>query len=177
MKKYEAKFDKNEIDLLKNMIGKQMTSIFGSSITSHDHGDLTPYQSYATVFLTNEQKEILAFSCRVLETQHNEEYWKISIQKQENPAPFIFEVDDEDKKVNLTNTEILIESHVMGMSIFSKEFETDMEQLNYDHAVVFELENGRNLCISAMNGPCGVDITMDEEEIQKILAGCIERFV
>ncbi|WNB91118.1 hypothetical protein [Bacillus sp. NEB1478] len=174
MIKYEALHKKEEVNLLNNLIGQRLTSIFGSSITKKD--GLTSYHSYATVFLRNyEQKEILAFTCRLLETPNDEEYWKISVQKQKKPPPITYEADYEGNPVSPTKTEIPIETSVKKVSIFSKELQTRHELLIYDHAVVFALENEKTLCISAILSPCGVDISLDDGEIKKILGGCSRR--
>jgi hypothetical protein len=119
----------------------------------------------------------IALSCLLYETPHDEEYWKISVEKQEKPESIIFEMDDENMKIGPEKTEFLVESVVKGISIFSKELQTDFEHLFYDHVVVFQLENGKILCISAMSGPCGVDIMMDEKDIQDVLERCYEKRV
>lgn len=174
MKKYQAILSGGELRWLTQTAGIELSSVTGSSI--HMNNDASSHQSYATIFLQYTSTNCLAITSQLNETSDLEHFWEISVQKQKQPQPIIFEVGHSDEKVSSNATDIKVNSIVNGIFVYNKEIKTEHEHILYDHAIVFDLTDSKKLCISVLESYCGVVITSDEQKIKEILPDCTLRY-
>jgi len=174
MRTYHESLSNQDLDILRGMIGVELNGILSPEVSTRiGSSTYTLGMSASFSFLPIQKDRFVTITNHHRETEGYDDYWKIVIEERTHPKDIGYEKNDIGGALIGNLAMINIWSTITKITIYNYDVADEEEHLSYDAVLLFHFENG--LQIGMAPSAILIEITCDEDEIEKMIEGCCER--
>jgi hypothetical protein len=168
---FQAILDDRSVEVLSLFIGEKLYQVHFPFVEVEDKITTAPSLSFRVNDIW------VNISNSLLETDKDNDYYELAIEASDAPKDIAYEVSDP-KQLKHPVSSFLFNrgtdnQEVEKIEIYSKNEVWDEEEMSYDFAIIWQAKNGFSLCINVLESPTEqIEITTDEELIQRTIDGC-----
>lgn len=178
MKEYKALLDKDEIEVLRKIIGHNIFGIYTKmiDIDAFQNG----YSSYFGYTIRFGKDSFLIIKNFWQETKVYTDYWKLNVEFSHEPNCIVFNKEKrviENAPVSIELARVLVNSIDIYSYTSTETLNTGMsETIIYDSAIIFNIDGNKRICFAPVkNIADGVWFTLDENQIVDCLKESVLR--
>ncbi|MGP4081731.1 hypothetical protein ACTWQL_17635 [Pseudalkalibacillus sp. R45] len=177
MREYNSLMKDEELDFFIQAVGLELKCIESNSVSFYLNLNEGSYSFYEPLLLQIDNY-FLRLDCCEKETDDYEEYYHITCKKQDTPEPLQYEMNENNtfEYAVQPHSIISIFNKIIRVTIYTKEFQTENEQIVYDSSLIFDLDNGKRICLSPQP-VMGFELTFDQQKMKSITEGYHKRMV
>lgn len=171
MKQYSAHLDEQQIEILKNCIGKQIQSV--NSPGAENRYNSTYIGSYYSFSISIDTDFFLLIKNVWLETDVYNDYWKLIIERDDKPEGIVYNIKQRSYSRPHFTYHLPRALRLEKIEIYQKAELIGEEQIQFDYAVLFRLEDDITLAFFPMESIAnGIEMNTNKEHINQALHDC-----
>ncbi|AZS16630.1 hypothetical protein [Paenibacillus lutimineralis] len=176
MKQYSAQLEEQQIEILRNCIGKQIQ--FVNSPGAENRYNSTYIGSYYSFSISIDNDFFLIFKNVWLETDVYNDYWKLIVECGDKPDGIIYNIKQRSYSGPHFTYHLPQALRLEKIEIYQKTELIGEEQVHFDYAVLLHLEEDITLAFFPMESIAdGIEMNTNKEHINQALNDCSLRKV
>lgn len=176
MEKYITVLSEEEVEILKNLLGKKVIFFRSPSIDIQFGANRYWFYNPLSILIDH---TFLVIQNEWFETKKWEDYWKMTlkVKKEAERIQYKKEKGIRMPAQPLADIHIINSPRITRISVYHRQKEENDEYVAFDKAIVIETEDNGTFCISALQSIAdALELTWEVDDINQVINHCIERY-